>query len=752
MKKRKKNRGASATAKQDFVPAARAPRPVTLANAPLRARWAHLFILIAVSLSLYGLTLRNGFVTDDKMQILQNSFVRDPQDLTQAFRGDVWSFAHQNATSFHRGSNYYRPLQILMYTGEYAAFGERPWPWHLVNMLLNAMAVALVYLLVLLLGDAQLGFWAALLFALHPMHTEVVAWIAAMPELLCAIFLFAALIFYHRARSGTQPAWPSFISAILFVCALFSKETALLFPVILAAYEFLYQGVPLRELKRKALWILPSLGIVTVYVFARIAALGSFAPNSGVQRGHLTPWELFLAIPQVTGRYIGKLLVPIGMNYFYSFPLTTKLGWASLGGLALLASFAAAALLLRKRQPLLAFFLAWFLLTLAPALSLNTVGENFFTERYLYIPSLGFSVVAAWECLWLFRKPDAKATKVLVGGMVAAVLIFCAAQIERRIPAFHDNFTLDSITVLQSPNASIPHGGLASAYYERGDVDHALEHGFKAVALNPDFEIARINLAGYLSDKGRYPEAVEQLQAAIQLYPEYLPPRINLAKVYTLERDWKKARECYQRIAELDAAQSAYFRQLIKLAEAAERTDAMLADLRARVDRNPHDLGALVQLGDTYAQTGQWKEALSVFQRASEQLPEDNAVLNKLGVCFERTGDFTSAISAFQRAAKVRPDSLLTQQSLASALAGAGRIAESNAEFQRILQKDAHWEHADQVHLELGLNYEKTGDRSAAIAQYQEALSLNPNLPLAQKKLAELSSSSGPISSNPAPH
>jgi tetratricopeptide (TPR) repeat protein len=703
----------------------------------------HLLILIALSLTLYALTMRNGFVTDDNMQILQNPFVTNPEDVTQAFRGDVWSFAHKNAPTSRWGSNYYRPLQILMYTGEYAFFGKEPRAWHLVNMLLNATAVALVYLLLSQLSELQIAFFAALCFALHPMHTEVAAWIAAMPELLCAIFLLCALIFYHRSRSGKQPVWSLLLSSIFFVCALLSKETALLFPLVLVAYEYLYCGVPLRELRRVALWILPSLGILTAYAFLRIAVLGGFAPYSEAQRGQLTPWELFLAIPPVVVRYIGKLLVPVGMNYFYFFPLTANLGWASLSSMAVLACLAAAVLLLRARQPLLAFSLAWFLLTLAPALSLNSIGDNFFTERYLYIPSLGFCVIAAWAGVWLFRNLRTNAAKALLAGILATLLLFCLVQIERRIPVFHDNFSLYSVTVLQSPNSSVVHDRLASAYFERGDLDRAVEHGFKAVALNPEHELARINLAGYLSDKGRYPEAVEQLRAAIQLYPQFLPPWINLAKVFTLQRDWKSARECYLHIAQLDPDQSTYFRNLAVVTEAAERTDATLAALRKRAGQNPRDVGALVHLGDAYAQAALWKDAQAVFQRASQLTPQDFDILTKLAVCFERTGDFTAAISVFERAITLRPDSLSTQKSLASALAAVGSIPESNAQLQHILQKNPRWEHADQVHLELGLNFEKTGERAAAQNQYQQALELNPNLPLAQKRLAELSPASG---------
>ncbi len=204
--------------------------------------WYPLALLLLVSLSLYGLTLRNNFVTDDKLQILSNPNVKDPQNLTQAFRGDVWSFATQKNSKKHRGTNYYRPLQLLTYMAEYSAFGEKSWPWHLMNMVLNAIVVALVYLLLTLLAEPALAFWAALLFALHPIHTEAVAWVAALPELECALFLLLALIFYHRARKGTASAGSLAFSTLFLAAALLSKEVALLFPFVLVAYEWFFRG------------------------------------------------------------------------------------------------------------------------------------------------------------------------------------------------------------------------------------------------------------------------------------------------------------------------------------------------------------------------------------------------------------------------------------------------------------------------------------------------------------------------------
>jgi len=697
-----------------------------------------------VSLSLYGLTLRNNFVTDDKLQILLNPNVKDPQNLTQAFRGDVWSFATQKNSKKHRGTNYYRPLQLLTYMAEYSAFGEKSWPWHLMNMVLNAMVVALVYLLLILLAEPALAFWAALLFALHPIHTEAVAWVAALPELECALFLLLALIFYHRARKGTASAGSLAFSTLFLAAALLSKEVALLFPFVLVAYEWFFRGADFRSPKVPLRWISASLAVVFGYLVVRFAAIGGFSPYIEAHRGRLTPGELFVAIPPVFARYIGKLLVPTNLNYFYSFPLVTKFSLATLGGLLLLVLTGALILFFRERQPLLAFSLAWFVLTLAPALSLNSVADNFFAERYLYVPSVGFCIVAATAGLALWRRSQSGAARTAVRALAAAIFCFYATQVLRRIPVFHDDLTLFLATIKLSPSSAPIHAGLAAAYYEAGDLNHALEHGQQSIALYPNSEIPRINLAGYLTEKGRYDEAVEQLQAAIRLEPAYLPPLINLAKVYTLQRKWKQARDCYERAAQLDPAGANYFHQLMRRTQVAESQEETFNALREQTEQRPGDVMVFVHLGDAYGQAGLWKEARNAFIQAAELKPQNPTILTKLGMCLQKTGDLPGAIAVFHRAVKAQPENLVLRQALANALAEKGDFSGANSELENMLKIDPHWEHVDQVHLRMGMNYEKAGNLRSAISEYRRALELNPKLDAARKRLATLSSAGTP--------
>lgn len=327
---------ANAGAKKNLEPA-RAFQP------PNTSLWMHVGILALLSLAVYFPTVGNNFVTDDKMQILQNPQVKDPQNWAQAFQGDVWAFAEGSNKDRIRGSNYYRPLQILTYEAEYATFAERPAGWHFFNAVVNAAVVCLVYLLVVALASPAVAFWAGLFFALHPMHTETVAWIAALPELQCAFFLLLAMIFYHRARSGGPARSFVGLSTVFFFCALLSKETALLFPIILLAYEFLYRRKSPGELREWAPWLGPSLAVLVIYIAARIAALGGFSPHAESPRGILSPSELLVAIPPVFARYLGKLLLPVGMNYFYAFPLEKHFSALVLASMIVLACFVWAA-------------------------------------------------------------------------------------------------------------------------------------------------------------------------------------------------------------------------------------------------------------------------------------------------------------------------------------------------------------------------------------------------------------------------
>lgn len=547
------------------------------------------------------------------------------------------------------------------------------------------------------------------------------------------------MLFYHRAKTLGPLSAPALLSLLCFMAALLSKETALLYPLILVAYEFIFHRANLRQPKPWLYSVLSSFIPVALYLALRISALGGFAPNPQQGRAGLRIWDILLAAPPVFARYLSKLLLPIGMNYFYAFPLPTHFEVLTIVGLLLAAGLVAAAILFHHRLPLLSFSIAWLFLTLAPAFSFKSIGINFFTERYLYIPSVGFCVLAASAMLWLFHKAPSRPAQLSLSFPLALVFLFYVVQIERRIPIFHDNFYLYGFTVTQSPDSAIVHAGLAPAYYERGDVDQAIEHAVRAISLDPSQDITHLNLAWYLTDKQQYDRAIEQLQLVLDSHPTYLPAWINLAKVYTLKRDWPHARECYQRAAQLNPAQAAFFNQLSSLTLSAENQDSHLAERQADVARNPQDTSALIRQGDAFAQAKQWPQAADAFDHAAQARPNDFAILSKWGMSLQGAGNHAQAIPVLTRALALQPSSIIARQSLANSFSALNRFPDAIHEWQELLRLNPSMDHADQVHLFIAMNFEKAGNPAAALAEYRQALQINPRLQAAQKRIAALS-------------
>jgi tetratricopeptide (TPR) repeat protein len=695
-------------------------------------RWWPVLVLVAISLAVYGNALRNGFVADDDLQILRNGFVTDSHSIAEYFTTDAWGFAGAHL------SNYYRPLQLIVYATEYALYGDRAWAWHLVNVCVNAGAVAAAYFLLLSLADWELAFWACLLFALHPMHVEAVVWVAALPDLICGLLLFLAMLAYHLARArGGKRAWLIFpVSALSFFAALLTKETALLFPLVVISYEYFYRRSALRELWRAWPSLLPFAAALAIYLALRWRALGAFTPSAAPYL-HLSLAQLALAVPVVLARYVGKLLLPLHFNFFYFTPPIVMINRASLGALVLLALLVALPFALRKKTPLLAFGLVWFLLTLAPPLDINAVGENYFTERYLYIPSFGFAICTAWIWLWVIRKARSGPARGAAWSALAVVLVLCVVQIERRIPVFRDDLRLYQATVVASPNSARLQAGLALAYQEAGNFPASIEHDLLAVAIEPNYEAAQANLGDALVESNRSAEAIEHLKIALALQPDDVVIERSLAKAYVAQREWAAAADCYRTAERMDSAHANYYQHFVDNLERAEQIEREIPSLRAQANRDQNSVAEWDQLGRAYAAVLDWDNALDCFRHALkfEPAPGDPAELAEVGVAAQQKGDFDQAISADQQVLAAQPQNTEARVGLASALYSAGRVDESIAQLQEAIRRDPTWARADDIYVALGLDYERKSNWTDAAADYQRALDLNPQQTQAQQRL-----------------
>jgi protein O-mannosyl-transferase len=624
-----------------------------------RSRTAlHLLILTAVSLALYADALRNDFVSDDTSQLVRNPLIRNYHNIPKLFSINGWSFLHANV------SNFYRPVQMLFYMGEYYLAGLHPWAFHLGNLLVNTAAVLAAYFLVRALADEKLALWAALFFAFQPIHVEAVVWIAALPELLCALCYFTAMLFYHLARSGVHPARDHAIATAIFFAGLFSKETMLVFPTLLLAYEFFYRRESLASVCRGFQRLLPYLCALGIYIAIRLRVLGSFAPKSA----SFTHRQIFLTMPVLLCRYLFKLLWPVNMNYFYVFIPLSSPNWEFVASAALIGGLIGIMFWLRKSQPLPAFALAWFFVIIAPALSISNLGKNIFTERYLYIPSLGICILAG--CAWLRVREwvTRKTAFALAYPALAVVLIFNTVLIVHRIPDWRSQVSLFQKTALHSPDSPDVQGALGFAYYAEGEYGPALSAFERLLALEPNSSDA-LYVAYALSALGDSQGANAELLLADKLeYTEDNNTWLIYGDTYTNLKEWGRAIECYRKeIEKYYPENPSLWTSLGEALQENGQAQESIAVFREAILVDPGRIDASINLAIALAQQGDLDQAISLLDTALRYHPDGpEAVLAwlNLGDVYANKAEWNEAAAAYLHALDLDPDMAIARDRL----------------------------------------------------------------------------------------
>ncbi|HTV55578.1 MAG TPA: hypothetical protein VMI06_11775, partial [Terriglobia bacterium] len=283
------------------------------------SRWSDadlLGVLILASALPYLNTLSGGFVYDDLTQVTDNPYIVNFHHLRSIFTTGVWSFVGRQGVT-----NYYRPLMTLGYLVCYHLFGKLAFGYHLVNLTLYVMVVCILFGMTLaMFRRRDLAFMAALLFALHPVHTESVAWIAAVTDLeLTLFFLVAFWFFLKTANSDGGRFVPAMAGMeICFVLALLSKEQALMLPLLATIYEHGYR----EDRKTTSWWQKISryglLWLIEVgYLLLRIRVFGSVAPHP---RSAKMRWpQAFLSALALIAQYVWKMFWPVRLCAFYVF-------------------------------------------------------------------------------------------------------------------------------------------------------------------------------------------------------------------------------------------------------------------------------------------------------------------------------------------------------------------------------------------------------------------------------------------------
>jgi len=597
--------------------------------------YAFLFVLCVLP---YLSTLWDSFVYDDGSQIVQNPYLRSFRYLKQILTTPVWSFKYARVPT-----NYYRPLMSVEYLVLYKIYGPLAYVFHLANVLTHATVVILLYAVTRRLFNSKpIAFVTALLFALHPVHTEAVAWVAAVPDLQLAAFLLIAFWFYLDLGEAERNRWWTPIAMNgAFLLALFSKEPAVAFPVIALFYEYALRADRHQTNWKEKLGRYGPLFLATgVYLAARVALIGGLVPK--LLHPRLSWLSALLSAVSLFGQYMNKLIWPETLKMFYLFtPVTSFHDPAFLIGVAWILGLGFLAQMLWRRNRLLVLPLFWTVATLGLALNARWMPGNVFAERYLYVPSMGFCWLASIGLLALW---DAKLIRPFVWARVALTL--SAVKIVKRNAVWYNDLTFFKDGVEQNPDNANLRSDLGFAYWSVLDHTGAIQQWKVSLAKDPDNFWALNNLGMASVAAKHYTEAIPDLRHALNLRPEFSDAHLNLAEAF----------------------------------QGLNRNDEAQIEFQAAIDCSPLDSNAHNSFGAFYQATGRIQEAKSQYLLSVAAQPNAEA-LDALGDIAVGNGETGVAENCYRQAAEIDSFDSHAHYELVLLYGATGRVADALREF-----------------------------------------------------------------------
>jgi tetratricopeptide (TPR) repeat protein len=506
----------------------------------------------------YAGSAANGFINfDDPEYVSKNPVVQ--QGVT--WRGIRWALGATEQANWH-------PLTWLSHMLDVSLFGMQPGPQHLVSALIHVAAVLLLFLaLENLTGALWPSALIAALFGVHPVHVESVAWIAERKDVLCGFFWMLALLVYSRSVRK-QGGGSSRGVAVWFTLALAAKPMAVTFPLILLVLDWwplgrfhaprTAFGTGASRLPRPVREKLPYLAISSV---AGVAALALQWRGSAVKGVASHPSGLRVENTLVSAAtYLLNLLWPHGLGVLYPFPAAPLPPWQWLAAGLVLAGLTLVSFRSRRRLPWVAAGWIWYVITLLPVSGLIQVGEQARADRYLYLPSIGLTIMAAWGSWASARRFKAAQVCVAVGSALAIAVLAVLAR--DQVGRWRTSETLFRHT-LSVAGESLLRTNLGGALIELERWEDALREYDIALSTTPNDRVAWFNVGIASGKLRRWEEAMEAYRAVILGNPADAEARFNVGMIAVTLGDRDAAEEQLKALAGLDKRLADNLRQVM---------------------------------------------------------------------------------------------------------------------------------------------------------------------------------------------
>lgn len=578
--------------------------------------------LIAVALITFFVffpSLQNGFTDwDDNEYVTTNQSIRGftPENIKTIF------------SSLYIAN--YQPLTILTYAAEYSFFGLNPVIYHLTNLILHIANSLLVFWFIFLLsGSIRASLLSSLLFAIHPLHVESVAWVAERKDVLSTFFFMLTLIAYLKYLRERKIGF-YIISLIMLIISLLSKPMAVTMPAILLLLDFFTnaqntppQTPPGARLRKILIEKIPYIIIALIFVIVTYMtqkAYGAVRDYSDI------PLIKRMMIPFYGAIfYLIKMILPIFLSAIYPYPqqIETSLLIKLIASTLLFFIIAFLVIKSLKKTKLIAFGFLFYIITILPVLQIIPIGHAIVADRYFYIPSIGIFYIISFYTAKILENPSRKNDNMRTIATYATIafLIFFAILTLQRCKVWKNGVVLWNDVLSKYPKASLPHNNLGNTYKSQGDIEKALYHYQQAIEIEPTYAMAYYNRATTYNDIGKAEEALKDFNKAIELNPKF-SEAYNNRGVFMLSKD--------------------------KLTEA-------LPDFNKAIELNPKNAQAYNNRATAYLKMKKYDEAFKDYTTALTIMPDLAEVYLYRGNAYAEVDKLDKAIEDYTSAIKFNP-------------------------------------------------------------------------------------------------
>ena len=618
---------------------------------------------MAATLLLYFPCLSGQFLWDDVVLIRENPVLRGENALVR-----IW---------LTREPYDYWPLTYSIYWLNWHLWGEWTFPYHVQNVLLHALNALLLWHVLHLLAVRN-GWLSSLVFALHPVNVEAVAWIVQLKTLLSSALFFAALICYLRYRdrqsenrdTGGTPALPSgyYLALLLYLLALLAKTSVVILPVVMLIVLWHRQGrLGKRDLIETVPFALLSILLGAIGVWFQYArAIGSHVirTDTVLERLCCAGWAVWF--------YLGKTVVPVGLTFVYprwQIDATRASSYVPLAGVLLTLVVAWHWRRRWGRLPLTCW--SYYVVALLPVLGLVDIyfmRYSFVADHWQYL-AIGGIIPLLLAMMQAFLRGICRLRAGAVGALSVLLLAVLATLTWRQQGIYRNEGVLWQDTLAKNPTCGLAHTRLGLLCKESGDLRAAEHHYLQALQLRPDFHETHSDLAVIFTQRGMVSKAIEHYRRALAIHPFSAATHSNLGRLLGDLGQYRQALEHLRQAIRLDPGFAKAHNNLGNVLLAQDKLKEAEEHYQTALSLMPDFAEAHSNLGALRLKQGKSAEA---FEQYSKALQLDSSLVPAhwgLGLLLACRGQAADAVEHYRHALAAQPGSADMARELAWILA-----------------------------------------------------------------------------------